>query len=180
MGASAASRARLHTTSIPVVIETFTFLDRNAIHDVARWRGRKPLRARLGKNPAVRACDLEQSWEYFRRAGLHQLSTADATSFVIMKRARIHRAYSFDHHFALASFRLCHSLNENGAPAADEDGTYWFAVVPLSYSAISALGPSCSGASIAQVISSTLAGARSRVRPIFAVSKSADDSRWLD
>jgi hypothetical protein len=46
-----------------------------------------------------------------------------------MKRARIHRAYSFDHHFALASFRLCHSLNENGAPAADEDGTYCFAVV---------------------------------------------------
>jgi hypothetical protein len=73
--------------------------------------------------------DLEQSWEYFRRADLHRLSTPDATSFVIMKRARIHRAYSFDHHFALASFGLCHSLNENGAPAADEDGTYWFAVV---------------------------------------------------
>jgi predicted nucleic acid-binding protein len=112
MGASAASRARLHTTSIPVAIETFTFLDRNAIHDVARWHGRKPLRARLDKNPAVRARDLEQSWEYFRRADLHKLSTADATSFEIMKRARIHRAYSFDHHFALASFRLCHSLNE--------------------------------------------------------------------
>jgi hypothetical protein len=39
MGVSAASRARLDTTSIPVVIETFTFLDRNAIHDVAlAWK----------------------------------------------------------------------------------------------------------------------------------------------
>jgi predicted nucleic acid-binding protein len=40
--------------------------------------------------------DLEQSWEYFRRADLHKLSAVDATSFAIMKRARIRRAYAFD------------------------------------------------------------------------------------
>jgi predicted nucleic acid-binding protein len=50
--------------------------------------------------------DLEQSWEYFRRADLHELSSVDATSFVIMKRARIRLAYTFDHHFAVAGFRL--------------------------------------------------------------------------
>jgi predicted nucleic acid-binding protein len=50
--------------------------------------------------------DLEQAWEYFRRADLHKLSAVDATSYAIMKRARIRIAYSFDHHFAAVGFRL--------------------------------------------------------------------------
>jgi predicted nucleic acid-binding protein len=50
--------------------------------------------------------DLKQSWEYFRRADFHKLSAVDATSFVIMRRMRIRVAYTFDHHFATAGFRL--------------------------------------------------------------------------
>jgi len=97
--------ARLHT-SIPVVIETFTFLERNAIRDVAlAWK------EAIYKPGSVRILpcelrDLEQSWEYFRRRDLQRLSAVDATSFVIMKRARIRRAYTFDHHFAIAGFSL--------------------------------------------------------------------------
>lgn len=97
--------ARLHT-SIPVVIETFTFLDRNANRQVAlTWLEAVQKRARVD----VLACelrDLEQSWEYFRRAEPHKLSAVDATSFAIMKRARIRLAYTFDHHFAVVGFRL--------------------------------------------------------------------------
>jgi predicted nucleic acid-binding protein len=97
--------ARLHT-SIPVIIETFTFLDRNAMRDVAlAWK------EAIYKPGAVKILpcelrDLEQSWQYFRRTDLHKLSAVDATSFAIMKRARIHRAYTFDHHFVVAGFRL--------------------------------------------------------------------------
>jgi uncharacterized protein len=97
--------AQLHT-SVPVVIETFTFIDRNANRDVAlAWR------EAIYRPGAVRLLpcelrDLEQSWEYFRRADLHKLSAVDATSFAIMKRTRIRLAYSFDHHFAVAGFRL--------------------------------------------------------------------------
>lgn len=97
--------ARLHT-SVPVVIETFTFLDRNATRDVAlTW---KEWIYKSGK-VKILTCDLRdlnQSWEYFRRADLHKLSAVDATSFVIMKRARIRLAYTFDHHFAVIGFRL--------------------------------------------------------------------------
>jgi len=50
--------------------------------------------------------DLERSWDYFRRPDLHKLSAVDATSFVIMKRAGIRIAHTFDHHFAAVGFRM--------------------------------------------------------------------------
>ena len=97
--------ARLHT-SIPVVIETFTFLDRNASRDVAlTWR-EAIAQASSVKILPCELRDLEASWAYFRRADLHKLSAVDATSFAIMKRARIRLAYAFDHHFAVVGFRM--------------------------------------------------------------------------
>ncbi|HJQ55988.1 MAG TPA: PIN domain-containing protein, partial [Vineibacter sp.] len=97
--------AKLHT-SVPVVLETFTFLERNANRDVAlAWK------ESIYKPGAVRILpcelrDLERSWDYFRRPGLHKLSAVDATSFAIMSRARIRLAYTFDHHFAMVGFRM--------------------------------------------------------------------------
>jgi len=99
------SAAKLHT-SIPVVIETFTFLARNANRDVAlMWKESiyEPGTVRI---LPCELRDLEQSWEYFRRADLHKLSAVDATSFAIMKRARIRLAFAFDHHFAVVGYRL--------------------------------------------------------------------------
>lgn len=93
-------------TSVPVVIETVTFLDRNANRDVAlAWRD-SVYEPGMVKVLPCELRDLEQSWEYFRRADLHKLSAVDATSFAIMKRARIRLAYTFDHHFAAVGFRL--------------------------------------------------------------------------
>jgi uncharacterized protein len=97
--------ARLHT-SIPVVIETFTFLDRNASRDVALSWKEAIDRPGTVKILPCELRDLEQSRGYFQRADLHKLSAVDATSFVIMKRARIRLAYAFDHHFAAVGFRM--------------------------------------------------------------------------
>ena len=96
--------AKLHT-SIPVVIETFTFLDRNAIRDVALAWKESIYKTGVVKILTCELRDLEQSWVYFRRSDLHKLSAVDATSFAIMKRSRIRLAYTFDHHFAIAGFR---------------------------------------------------------------------------
>ena len=97
--------ARLHT-SIPVVIETFTFLESNANRDVAlAWR-ESIYRPGTVKILPCELRDLDQSWEYFRRADLHKLSAVDATSFTIMKRSRIRLAFTFDHHFSIVGFRL--------------------------------------------------------------------------
>ena len=65
--------AKLHT-SIPVVIETFTFLDRNANRDVAlTWRESiyKPGTVKI---LPCELRDLQPSWEYFRHADLYKLS----------------------------------------------------------------------------------------------------------
>jgi predicted nucleic acid-binding protein len=97
--------AKLHTSG-PVVIETFTFLERNANRDVAlAWQSSiyKPGTVKI---LPCELRDLEQCWEYFRRPDLHKLSAVDATSFVIMRRARIGLAFTFDRHFSVVGFRL--------------------------------------------------------------------------
>jgi predicted nucleic acid-binding protein len=97
--------AKLHT-SVCVVIETFTFLDRNANRDVALTWKESIYAPGVVKVLPCELRDLERSWGYFRRTGLYRLSAVDATSFAIMTRAHIRLAYTFDHHFAVAGFRM--------------------------------------------------------------------------
>jgi len=93
-------------TSVPVVLETFTFLDRNALRDVAlAWKAALKAVPRLKVLPCT-AKDLEQAWSYFDRADLHKLSAVDALSFVLMSERRIRHAFAFDAHFATAGFRI--------------------------------------------------------------------------
>lgn len=100
-----AAGAKLHT-SIPVVIETFTFLERNAKREVAlTWKESIYRRGTVKILPCT-LNDLGQSWEYFKRTDLHKLSAVDATSFAIMIRTRIRLAFAFDHHFSVVGFRL--------------------------------------------------------------------------
>ena len=93
-------------TSVPVVLETFTFLDRNTSRDVAlTWKNS------LDNAPSLHlldctASDVRTAWAYFERRDLHKLSAVDATSFVLMKRHEIEKAFAFDHHFASAGFQL--------------------------------------------------------------------------
>jgi uncharacterized protein len=96
---------RFHT-SAPVVLETFTFLDRNAVGDVAvRWKDSLKTIPRLKILPCT-SKDLEEAWPYFDRPDLHKLSAVDALSFVLMTHRRIRVAFAFDSHFATAGFRM--------------------------------------------------------------------------
>ena len=100
----ASERARLHT-SVPVILETFTFLDRHARREVAiAWKDS------LESVPGLRVltcsvAEMADAWGYFVRRDLHKLSAVDATSFVLMARRKIRVAFAFDHHFASAGFR---------------------------------------------------------------------------
>lgn len=96
---------RFHT-SVPIVLESFTFLDRNAARDVAlAWKDSLNTVPHLKVLPST-AKDLEQAWAYFERPDLHELSAVDAVSFVLMTQRRIRVAFAFDSHFATAGFRM--------------------------------------------------------------------------
>jgi predicted nucleic acid-binding protein len=93
------------TTAFAVILETFTFLDRNTARGVAlAWRGALKTVPRL-KMLGCSAKDLEAAWPYFERTDLHKLSAVDAVSFVLMTRHGIKKAFAFDVHFSAAGFR---------------------------------------------------------------------------
>lgn len=97
--------ARL-TTSTPVVLETFTFLDRHATRQVAlTWKESLRSVNRFRIFPC-NARAVERAWAYFERPDLHKLSAVDAVSFVLMSERTIRVAFAFDVHFAAAGFRL--------------------------------------------------------------------------
>lgn len=93
-------------TSVPVVLETFTFLDRNTAREVAnRWKDTLYEMAGLHILDCT-ASDLRDAWAYLERKDLHKLSAVDATSFSLMRKHGIKRAFAFDHHFASVGFLL--------------------------------------------------------------------------
>jgi predicted nucleic acid-binding protein len=97
--------AKLHT-SVSIVTETFTFLERNTAKTVAlAWKDSLDTIPKLRIVPGA-ARDLKQAWAYFERPELHKLSAVDALSFVLMTERRIRVAFAFDSHFATAGFRM--------------------------------------------------------------------------
>ena len=101
----ASTGAKLHT-SVSILVETFTFLDRNTTRTVAlTWKDSLKVVPRLRVWPCT-SRDLEQAWKYFERPDLHKLSAVDALSFVLMADRRIRVAFAFDSHFATAGFRM--------------------------------------------------------------------------
>ncbi len=97
------SSARL-VTSVPVFIETFTFLDRRGSRrDALLWR------ESLQKIRALRvvgctAAHLASAGKELERPIARRVSLVDATSFAIMRTEGIRRAFTFDQHFATAGF----------------------------------------------------------------------------
>jgi predicted nucleic acid-binding protein len=92
--------------SLPVLLETFTYLQRKVSHEVAsRWW--ESLRAlRFLERVECTQAELDAAMKFFQRRDLHKLSLVDATSFVIMRKHKLRVAFSFDTHFAAAGFRL--------------------------------------------------------------------------
>ena len=99
------SSARVYT-SVPVVLETFTYLDRKGSRELAqRWRASLRAVPRL-QILGCAAADLEAASPWLERTDLHRLGLVDATSFVVMRKHSIRVAFAFDVHFAIAGFRL--------------------------------------------------------------------------
>jgi len=91
-------------TSNFVLDETFTLLGRNTGHDFAAARARAIYDSRAltilrpGQEEEIEALDL------FEKFADQKVSFTDCVSFVLMRRNRIKRAFTFDGHFQRAGF----------------------------------------------------------------------------
>ena len=99
------ARERILTSNF-VLDETFTLLGRRAGYRFAAERARnilfsKALRIlRPGRDEEMEALEL------FEKYADQNVSFTDCVSFVLMRRSRIERVFSFDRHFKNAGFSL--------------------------------------------------------------------------
>ena len=99
------SRTGCFTSSF-VLDETFTLLGRTI--DLCVRRGPGPGPAGLGSPDHLRpdADDETAAVELFAKFADQQVSFTDCVSFVLMRRHRLERAFTFDRHFADAGFEV--------------------------------------------------------------------------
>jgi predicted nucleic acid-binding protein len=92
--------------SVPVLLETFTYLQRKVSQDIAAhwWSGLDDVRflERIECTPL----EVKSAMKFFARRDLHKLSLVDATSFELMRKHKLRVAFAFDTHFSTAGFRL--------------------------------------------------------------------------
>jgi predicted nucleic acid-binding protein len=92
--------------SIPVAIETFTYLQRKVGAPVAQaWRAATVATPRLSVMECTGA-DLKAAWPFLERRDLSKLRIVDALSFVLMKWHKVRHVFTFHGHFHAAGFKI--------------------------------------------------------------------------
>ena len=99
------SRSRCYTSNF-VLDETFTLLGRRASYSFAADRARSLLRSSALTILRPDAEDEEKAIDVFAKFADQQVSFTDCVSFVLMRRNRLERAFTFDRHFGDAGFDI--------------------------------------------------------------------------
>jgi predicted nucleic acid-binding protein len=100
------ARGAKPVVSVPVAVETFTYLQRKVGLPVAQaWQTAAFATPRLSVVDCT-AADLKAAWPWLERKDLHKLGIVDALSFVVMKRHKLRYAFTFDAHFHSAGFKV--------------------------------------------------------------------------
>lgn len=94
-------------TSNFVLAETFTLLGRRAGYQFAAERARIILASTSLVIMRPAGQDELAAIELFEQFADQEVSFTDCISFVLMRRSRTKRAFSFDRHFEQAGFRRC-------------------------------------------------------------------------
>jgi predicted nucleic acid-binding protein len=99
------SRSRCFTSSF-VLDETFTLLGRRSTYAFAADRARALLGSAALTILRPDADDETAAVELFANFADQQVSFTDCVSFILMRRHRLERAFTFDRHFAGAGFEI--------------------------------------------------------------------------
>jgi predicted nucleic acid-binding protein len=93
-------------TSNFVLDETFTLLARRSSYSFAAERARSLYSSRALQILRPSAEDEHEALLLFEKYADQRVSFTDCTSFALMRRRRIERAFAFDRHFKDAGFEL--------------------------------------------------------------------------
>jgi predicted nucleic acid-binding protein len=94
-------------TSNFVLDETFTLLGRRAGYTFAAERAQNIYASKLLSILRPTRNDEIKAIELFQKFAEYEVSFTDCISFVLMRRERIKRVFSFDTHFKWAGFKVC-------------------------------------------------------------------------
>ncbi len=93
-------------TSNFILAETFTLLGRRTGYDFAAGRARKIYGS---ERLIILRPSYEEEWQaliLFEKYSDQKVSFTDCISFVLMKKEKIKRVFTFDNHFQIAGFHL--------------------------------------------------------------------------
>jgi uncharacterized protein len=99
------SQSRCFTSSF-VLDETFTLLGRRASYSFAADRARALLGSKVLTILRPDADDETRAVELFAKFADQRVSFTDCVSFVLMRRHRLERVFTFDRHFVAAGFQI--------------------------------------------------------------------------
>lgn len=93
-------------TSEYVFDESITIIRHRITHKAAVIFGDSLLDSRIVTILDICSEDRSGAWELFKKYSDKDLSFTDCTSFLIMKKLRIQKAFSFDEHFKQVGFEI--------------------------------------------------------------------------
>jgi uncharacterized protein len=91
-------------TSDYVIDESLTIIRMRLSHKAAVLFGESVLKSGIVTITDVKAEDRLAAWELFRKFADKEFSFTDCTSFVLMKKMKLHKCFTFDNHFSQMGF----------------------------------------------------------------------------
>jgi len=89
-----------------VLDETFTLLGRRGGYKFAAQRARNIYASESIQTIRPTRKEELKAIDFFEKYSDHRLSFTDCVSFVLMKKKKIKRIFTFDHHIHLAGFQI--------------------------------------------------------------------------
>lgn len=91
-------------TSDYVIDESLTIIRMRVSHQAAVLFGESVLKSGIVTIADVKLEDRLAAWELFRKYSDKEFSFTDCTSFVLMKKMKLHLSFTFDTHFTQMGF----------------------------------------------------------------------------